>query len=243
MTDEVMLQILGSGNAFGSGGRFNTCFYVQSPTYRFLIDCGASSIVALQKFGIDFASLDAIFVSHLHGDHFGGIPFVEVACRVEKSRSQPLHIVGPPGIESAVNTARQIFFPEFPTPVLEFTTYKPGVNRISHVEIEAFEAIHSKKTNPHSLRISFNNIVIAFSGDTEWYDGLLALSSGVDIFICECSAVTKAPIHMSYQQLLKHKSEIRAKRIILTHMGDDVLALEECEFERSFDGQKIILRK
>ena len=72
----MRLQFIGTGDAFGSGGRFNTCFLVESSGLRFLIDCGATSLTALNRFDVDPDSIDAVFISHLHGDHFGGLVFM-----------------------------------------------------------------------------------------------------------------------------------------------------------------------
>ena len=71
----VSIQFIGSGDAFGSGGRFQTCIRLTHQTGSLLIDCGASSLVALKRAGVPPASIDAILLSHLHGDHFGGVPF------------------------------------------------------------------------------------------------------------------------------------------------------------------------
>ena len=72
----MRLTIIGSGDAFGSGGRFNTCFRIETGGRAVLIDCGASSVVAMKAQGIDPNSIDGVIFSHLHGDHFGGVPFL-----------------------------------------------------------------------------------------------------------------------------------------------------------------------
>ncbi len=71
----MRLQFIGSGDAFGSGGRLNTCFHVTGQQVNFLIDCGASSLIGLKKEDIRLNEIQAIFVTHFHADHFGGIPF------------------------------------------------------------------------------------------------------------------------------------------------------------------------
>jgi ribonuclease BN (tRNA processing enzyme) len=73
---DCTVQFPGSGEAFGSGGRFQTCIYVDAEHPRLLIDCGASSLIAMKRYGVHPRSIDIILVSHLHGDHFGGIPFL-----------------------------------------------------------------------------------------------------------------------------------------------------------------------
>lgn len=68
----MQLHVVGGGDAFGSGGRFNTCFVIDDSIGRFAVDFGATSMVALQAQTIEPASIDLIILTHLHGDHFGG---------------------------------------------------------------------------------------------------------------------------------------------------------------------------
>jgi ribonuclease BN (tRNA processing enzyme) len=95
------LQFLGSGDAFGSGGRFQTCFHVTAASTRFLVDCGASSLVAIRRFGVDPNGIDAVFVTHLHGDHFGGLPFLILDAQFVSRRDKPLTLWSAPlGVDS-----------------------------------------------------------------------------------------------------------------------------------------------
>lgn len=71
----MKLTFVGCGDAFGSGGRFNTCFHIAATKTNFLIDCGASSLIAMKRFGIDRNAIDTILITHFHGDHFGGLPY------------------------------------------------------------------------------------------------------------------------------------------------------------------------
>jgi len=69
----MKLTIVGSGDAFGSGGRLQTCLHVALPGEEFLVDCGATSVIGMQQLGIDPDRVSSIFITHLHGDHFGGL--------------------------------------------------------------------------------------------------------------------------------------------------------------------------
>ena len=71
----MRMHILGCGDAFGSGGRNQSGYLVEANDRLFLLDCGPTTLLAMKRAGIDPGRLDAILVSHLHGDHFGGIPF------------------------------------------------------------------------------------------------------------------------------------------------------------------------
>src|SRR5713101_1814245 len=93
------LQFVGSGDAFGSGGRFNTCCHVASGELNFLVDCGASSLVAMKRFGIDCNSIDLIVLTHYHADHCGGVPFLILDAQYVSRRTRPLTIAGPPPVK------------------------------------------------------------------------------------------------------------------------------------------------
>ena len=109
----MRLTVIGCSDAFGSGGRFNTCFMVQGAKSTVLLDCGASTPVALKVRGVDFSSIDGIVLTHLHGDHFGAIPFFMLESQFHLRRERPLTIVGPPGTRNRVMAAMEVFFPEF----------------------------------------------------------------------------------------------------------------------------------
>ena len=95
----MKLQFLGSGDAFGSGGRFNTCFHLERKAHgNVLIDCGASSMVAIRKWGVDPNAISTVLVSHLHGDHFGGLPFLLLDAHHLSKRDRPLFLWGPAGM-------------------------------------------------------------------------------------------------------------------------------------------------
>lgn len=109
--DPVELRFLGSGDAFGSGGRMQTCIMVRATPGSCLIDCGASSLIAMKQAGIDPNEIDVILVSHLHGDHFGGIPFFVLDAQLLTKRTKPLVIAGPPGVRDRVRSAMEVLFP------------------------------------------------------------------------------------------------------------------------------------
>lgn len=238
----VTIHILGCGNAFASGGRFHTCFLVTACEFSFLLDCGASSIVPLKKSGISLSSIDAIVLSHLHGDHAGGIPFVVMARRIENPDVNPIKIYGPSGTRSVLDQLFRLLFPEADAaPLFEYFEYGQGMTSTDTLSILALHASHVPETHPHSVRIAFRNKIIAFSGDTAWHDGLIGLSAKADIFLCECTNMHPVRNHMSYMELLAHRDLLTPRRMILTHMDDDMLQMENCVFERGYDGQKIIL--
>lgn len=239
----MQVQFIGSGDAFGSGGRFNTCFMVTGRRCRFLIDCGASSLVALKRFSVDPNSLDAILISHLHGDHFGGLPFLLLDAQFVSGRARPLLIVGPPGLERRLAEAQECFFPgssanrwRFELTVEEFTVGQrwEGPN----LAVLPVEVSHCSGAPSLALRVECDGKVIAYSGDTEWTDALIPAARGADLFIAEAYFYDKkVRHHLDYESLTANLDRIRPKRLILTHMSADMLArLDALDCETAADG-------
>jgi ribonuclease BN (tRNA processing enzyme) len=224
------LQFLGCGDAFGSGGRFNTCLHFRDGGGAFLVDCGASSMIALRKFGVDPNGIRSILISHLHGDHFGGLPFFLLDAQLVSRRTAPLTIAGPPGMGRRLDEAMEVFFPGSSRVrqrfSLEIVELEPGVVRsLDGIAVTPFLVKHPCGAPPLALRLSVGGKVICYSGDTEWVDGLRDAAREADLFIAEAYFSDKSiPFHLDYATLARHLPEIAAKRVILTHMSAEMLA-------------------
>jgi ribonuclease BN (tRNA processing enzyme) len=186
---EMSVTFLGSGDAFGSGGRFQTCILVDCTATRFLLDCGASSLVAMKKQGIAPATISTILVTHLRGDHFAGIPFFILEAQFAK-REAPLVIAGPPGIQERVRNTMEALFPKssettqrFPIKFREFSPSTPS--QIGSLQVTAEPVVHFCGAPPYALRVECEGRTVAYSGDTEWTDTLVKVAAGADLFICE----------------------------------------------------------
>jgi ribonuclease BN (tRNA processing enzyme) len=244
----VTLQFLGSGDAFGSGGRFQTCFLVRSEPARFLIDCGASSLIAMKRFGVDPADIDMILLTHLHGDHFGGLPFVIIDQDVIAKRTRPLVIAGPPGMTQRVTDAMEMMFPQssgvrrgFPLEMVELEPERP--RPLGGVTVTPYVVRHPCGSPPLALRIECDGRIIAYSGDTGWTDSLIRAARGADLFIAEAyTSAPKARIHLDLATLVSHLGEISATRLILTHLSAEMLARRNSiPYECAEDGMSVEL--
>src|SRR5229473_531858 len=105
----MQLRFVGCGDALGSGGRSNTCFHVTGKSANFLIDCGASSLPALKRLEIARDDIDLILITHFHGDHFAGLPFLLLDAQFTR-RTRPLVIAGPQGIETRLAQVMETMF-------------------------------------------------------------------------------------------------------------------------------------
>src|SRR5258706_2066172 len=111
MMAKIQVRFLGSGDAFGSGGRLQTCIWIKATTSTFLVDCGATALIAMRRYGVTPNDIDLILLTHLHGDHFGGLRVFVLDAQLISKRSRPLVIVGPPGTKRRVVDAMELFFP------------------------------------------------------------------------------------------------------------------------------------
>src|SRR6185369_13037177 len=206
----VTVTFAGSGDAFGSGGRYQACIHVrprgQAP---FLVDCGSTSLTALKAAGLDPGEIGTVLVSHLHGDHFGGLPYLVLDGQF-RGRTRPLTVAGPPGTAAVARRFR-----------VEVTELVPGGRTtVGGIGVASFEVIHPSGAPPLALRLTVGGQVIAYTGDTAWTDALPAVADGAGLLIAEAYYFSKAvPYHLSFADLAAHRSELACRRVVLTHMS------------------------
>lgn len=244
---QVQVQFLGSGDAFGSGGRFQTCFLLRGSDGSVLIDCGASSLIAMKRFGVDPLEIGWVLLSHLHVDHFGGVPFLILDGQFSR-RTRPLVVAGPPGLRARLEAAMEVGFPGSTTVERRFATElielpERVATAVGPAAVTPFEVAHASGAPSYALRVAYGGKVITYSGDTEWTDSLIEAAQDADLFICEAYFFNKKiKFHLDYQTLREHRHRLTCRRLILTHMSQDVLKrLNEVEFDYAMDGQVVEL--
>lgn len=226
----MRLTVIGCGDAFGSGGHHNTCFHVAAGARNVLIDCGASALVALKGQGIDPNTIDAVILSHLHGDHFGGIPFLMLDAQYMSRRDRPLLLAGPPGSAARIPALMEAMFPgsaetkfRFPWRILEVPLGVP--TDVLGLSLTSAEMIHFSGAPSTALRISDGAKTLAYSGDTQWTDALLPIAAGADLFVVECYDHDRELTgHLSWRTIMARRADFAARRIMVTHMNPTVLA-------------------
>lgn len=249
---DIQLLFLGTADAFFAGGRASAAVYCRSGDESFLLDCGPTTPMRLKQEGIDPLSLDCVVLTHFHGDHCFGLPFLLLE-GWEHKRDGELSVVGPQGTDDKLVRIMRAAYPDvlnqgggLPRIVDEVAPEgRPREIPGTSARLAAIAMDH----RPESLgyRIEWRGKVLAFTGDTRWNDRIPALAAGADLLVCECTwRHPRGGMHLSLDEILEHHAEFcggtGARRVLLTHRGDDVDPLPQDlppGLEAATDGMRV----
>ncbi|MBI4724419.1 MAG: MBL fold metallo-hydrolase [Rhodomicrobium sp.] len=226
----MKLTIIGCSDAFSSGGSYHSCYLLDTSKGRLLLDCGANSPLALKRAGIALSSIGAVVISHCHGDHFGGLPFLFLDKMFIERGPAPLEILGPPGIEARTAALIECLYPGIAAMPrsfdLVYSELKPGeTTPWRGLPITAYEADHFSGSPSLALSFADDGRRFSFSGDSGWCEGVIEAGRGADLYLAECTTFSiKTKVHLDYLTLAAKFGEIGAKRYLLTHMSPEMLA-------------------
>jgi ribonuclease BN (tRNA processing enzyme) len=244
----IKIVFLGTGDAFSAGGRNQAAILIQHPEITFLLDCGATTLAALNRQNLSFEDLDFILLSHLHGDHIGGLPFLFLHFCYIEPRSKALEILGPKGLDERT---RQLFRAMYadaasePLPFdLSFTPLEPhSRHRINKLTIMPFPVPHMEDPPSFGFSLELDGRRIVYSGDSGWTEELALQAKDADLFICECSFYeSEAAYHLNYPLIVERLAGCGARRLVLTHIGQEVLQhSKQPDIEIAGDGSVLTL--
>jgi ribonuclease BN (tRNA processing enzyme) len=245
----VTVTLFGTGDAFSSCGRSQSGYLIDAPGGRILLEAGPGLMQALKGGGVPTDSFDLLLISHLHGDHFGGLPFLILDYMWETRRKKVLTIAGPPKLEERTWSLMRTMFPHFELDKikhkLKFAVLEPGRStRLGKFKVSAIRSPHTKPDISLSIRIDGGGKSIVFSGDSGWNDELVKMTDGADLFLCECTYYESAHLkfHLNYPLLAANRDKFKVRRMVLTHLGREVLSHEdEIALELGYDGMKITI--
>ena len=244
----VHVTFLGTGDAFASHGRFQSGYLIEAEGCHILMEAGPTVLCSMKRMSVAPADIDLILISHLHGDHFGGLPFLVLEYLWESPLRKPLKIAGPAHLEERTWRLFNTMFPFSSGDVervrrnLEFVELEPAHKaRFGKIEVESLRVPHMKRDLCLALKVTIGGKTIAFSGDTGWVDDLVSFTAGADLFLCECTYFENPlGFHLSYPLLEAKRGDFYVKRMILTHIGREVLERSsQLKMELAADGMKV----
>lgn len=216
---------IGTGNAFAPGGSCYNGFVVEG---RHLFEAPPTAVVSFNRLGIDLNELESIVISHHHGDHFLGLPFILLHWKYH-GRTRPVRIVGPPGTRAL---AEEIGLKVYPglldiTFEVEWVEAHPGKRlQLGNLGVEPVEVLHDERL---SLTLGYacelDGRRFAYTGDSAYCDGVLDLARAADVLVSECASLDETiDVHMNLRDdIPRVRDAMRPEsQLILTHLGPNI---------------------
>jgi ribonuclease BN (tRNA processing enzyme) len=221
MDKGLNLTFLGSGNAFTPGGRYWSSFLVNG---RYLFDAPPTLLPHLKRLSIRPEDLQTIFITHFHGDHFLGLPFLFLEYMYSAQRNDDLIIVGPPGVQERAERLADLAYPSLVRDAgyrRIYTEAQPGEKQqAGDLAFDALPVNHAHdRLQCYGYRVQIGEHIVAYTGDTMYCPEILDLARGADVLVVDSTYLTNGPEHMGLVDVRRLRSEVDAKTaIVLTHL-------------------------
>lgn len=235
------LTFLGSGNAFASSpGRYWSSFLANG---RYLFDAPPTLLPHLKRLGTPLTDVEVVFISHFHGDHFMGLPFLFLEYVYLTERRNDLFIVGPPGVEQKIEEFTRQCYSEVTREAgyrRRYLEAQPGADQyVNEIGFQAFPMNHVPgKLECFGYRVHVGGKTVAFTGDTMFCDEIFQLAEGADVLVLDCTYTQgSGPEHMGMDDLPAIRQGVAPETtLILTHLGGepDIAGLDNVLIARDF---------
>jgi ribonuclease BN (tRNA processing enzyme) len=219
--NRIKITFLGSGNAFAPGRYWGSILLGD----RVLLDASPIILPHLKKIGHPLDKIEYVFLTHLHGDHTFGLPFLFLEYYFKTKRKTDIYVIGPAGTEKKIELLFEVAFPDLikiprPFKVCYKEILQPGNYTIGNIEFKAIRMRHGDVIN-YGYKMKVNGITISYSGDTGMCDGIYELATDTDILILEASLTTgTSETHLSLGEIEQLRKKIPVKtQIIITHLN------------------------
>src|SRR5918912_280800 len=195
----MQLVVLGSGTSVPHPARASAAHWLQTAGGSLLLDCSAAAIHRMAQEGLDWASLDAIWISHFHLDHVGGLaPFLfgtKYAPQTQ-ARRKPLRVFGPRGIEKLLRRfdeagGYKLFEQPFPLELREVAP-RAAFEVFPGLRAETFSTPHTSESLAVRLTDA-DGTSLVYTSDTGYAEALAAFARAADLFLMECSFFRSKP--------------------------------------------------
>ncbi len=252
----MKLVVLGSGTSVPHTSRAAAAYWLETESGNLLLDISADAPHRMAEEQLDWANLDAIWISHFHLDHLGGLaPFLfgTRSAPQTQERRKRLGIYGAAGFKrilAAIDQANDYRLLNQPFPV-ELIEIEPGSDFeiLPALSAETFSTPHTKESLAIRLKDK-SGTVLVYTSDTGYSDGLTEFAKGASLLLMECSFHKHKPVktHLELSDAMQLARNCQPQNLVLSHLypewdGIDLAAeakkLWPGETIEAFDGLRL----
>ena len=255
----MQVTLLGTGLPFPNPRRRGPGYVVRAGAGGLLVDCGSGVVVRLVEAGVPLDSIEHVFITHLHSDHYIDLGHF-IICRWIYGDDAPWHIYGPPGLRLMVDQLLEMHRPDLERRMKIRSVRREMPNIVVHeidqglaaeidgVKVSAFDVDHFPLEQPFGYRFESKDRRIVLSGDTCPCENLIRHAHRADILIHECMQYEKwaapeidkshtAHAHTSPERLSLVARDAAVGMLVTTHMMPDAVPRELSEIiRRDYNG-------
>jgi ribonuclease BN (tRNA processing enzyme) len=222
----MKLTILGSGTSVPHPERASAAHWLQTPGGTLLLDISADAPHRMAQESLGWANLDAIWISHFHLDHMGGLPaflFGTKWAPQTQSRTKPLRIFGPEGLRNIVETISEsndygLLEQPFPVEIVEVAA---GANFeiLPGITATTLKTPHTKESLALGLKDEDSKLFV-YTSDTGFSEDLGPFAKHAALLLMECSFRRNKPVqkHLELADAMRLAHECVPEKLVLTHL-------------------------
>lgn len=246
----MKVVVLGSGTSVPHPTRSSSAYWIETIGGKLLLDCSSTAGHRMAEESLEWQDLDAIWISHFHLDHCGGLPvflFGTKYAAETQTRTKPLRIFGPQGLTQlltefdAANDYGLLTQP-FPVEVIEIEPLEK-FRILDDVEAVTMKTPHTPESHAIHLIDSDSNTLV-FTADTGYDEKLAAFARHVDLLLIECSFVKNKPVekHLELVEAIDIIRRAEPRIAVLTHLYPE---WDEVDFDKlaaEYDTKSVVLQ-
>lgn len=246
MTDILRITLLGTGTPFPNPNAFGTCTLIEAGKEKVLLDCGRGTTIRLCEAGHSVGSVNRVFLSHYHSDHYAGIFDLLMTGAIPQrfaNRAGPLHVHGPKGLDHVVNGAWEASTPDREIRVADGEIDPDDMRMVPHefeegtvfdendLKIIAIKVDHGEYIKPaYAFRVEYRGKVFVHSHDTRYNENLISKAKGADVFVHEVATAKPETLaayppikvaldhHTTPKDVGRVFAQTKPRLAVLTHM-------------------------
>lgn len=222
----MKLIVLGSGTSLPHAHRASTAHWLETTAGTMLLDISADAPHRMAEEQLEWANLDAIWISHFHLDHMGGLASFLFGTRnapQTQQRRKPLAIYGPAGFTkllTAIDDSNHYRLLDQPYPVT-LVEVVPGVpfEILPGIASTTLSTPHTKESLAIRLKDKSGGVLV-YTSDTGYSDDLAEFARDAAVLLMECSFFENKPVekHLELKDAMRVAEKAQPQKLVLTHL-------------------------